>query len=319
MTVNGLDSNGNTLTSVTGSNTTTYSWDFENRMTSVTLPGSGGTVSFKYDPFGRRIEKISPTTTSIFAYDENNLVEETNSSGAVVARYTGILDFDQPLAMLRSGTTSYYEQDGLGTVTSLSNTAGALAQTYTFDSFGKQTASSGSLTNPFQFTGREFDTETNLQFSRARYFDPTTGRFISEDPIGFKGGANFYRYVRNNAVDLTDPTGLYTLQGFPPAQAAQMSIAIGQLAAKMKANPCCIDPKTANRILNLLQPFNYGSGVTFVYKQTFPSSPGYTTCADVSNPWAFLTNTVEISQAALDGTCGCPLPGTILHETTHLT
>lgn len=187
MTVNGLDSNGNTLTSVTGSNTTTYSWDFENRMTSVTLPGSGGTVSFKYDPFGRRIEKISPTTTSIFAYDENNLVEETNSSGAVVARYTGILDFDQPLAMLRSGTTSYYEQDGLGTVTSLSNTAGALAQTYTFDSFGKQTASSGSLTNPFQFTGREFDTETNLQFSRARYFDPTTGRFISEDPIGFKG------------------------------------------------------------------------------------------------------------------------------------
>lgn len=98
-----------------------------------------------------------------------------------------------------------------------------------------------------------------------------------------------------------------------------MSIAIGQLAAKMKANPCCIDPKTANRILNLLQPFNYGSGVTFVYKQTFPSSPGYTTCADVSNPWAFLTNTVEISQAALDGTCGCPLPGTILHETTHLT
>src|SRR5207253_4470987 len=49
------DSNGNTLTKVVGSNTTSYAWDFENRMSSVTLPGTGGTVSFKYDPFGRRI------------------------------------------------------------------------------------------------------------------------------------------------------------------------------------------------------------------------------------------------------------------------
>ena len=57
-----------------------------------------------------------------------------------------------------------YEVDGLGTVTSLSNTAGALAQTYTFDSFGNQTASSGSLTNSFRYTGRELDTETNLHF-----------------------------------------------------------------------------------------------------------------------------------------------------------
>src|SRR6266478_4128885 len=51
------DYNGNTLTSTTGSNTTTYAWDFENRLSSVTLPGTGGTVSFKYDPFGRRVQK----------------------------------------------------------------------------------------------------------------------------------------------------------------------------------------------------------------------------------------------------------------------
>src|SRR5467141_4725319 len=79
--------NGNTLTSVTGSNTTTYAWDFENRLSSVTLPGTGGTVSFAYDPFGRRIKKVTSTTTSVFAYDGDNLIEETNSSGAVVARY----------------------------------------------------------------------------------------------------------------------------------------------------------------------------------------------------------------------------------------
>jgi RHS repeat-associated protein len=110
--------------------------------------------------------------------------------------------------MLRSATTSFYEADGLGTVTSLSNTSGALAQTYTFDSFGKQAASSGSLTNPFQYTGREFDPETGLYYYRARYYDPTTGRFLSEDPVGFRGGMDFYSYVLNEPTQLTDPMGL---------------------------------------------------------------------------------------------------------------
>ena len=117
------DYNGNTLTKVVGSNTTSYAWDYENRLTSVTLPGSGGTVSFAYDPFGRRIEKISPTTTSIFAYDGDNLIEATNSSGTAVARYSEGLNIDEPLAMLRSSTTSYYDADGLGSITSLISSA----------------------------------------------------------------------------------------------------------------------------------------------------------------------------------------------------
>ncbi len=55
------DNNGNTADRrSTPPGTTTYAWDFENRLTSVTLPGSGGTVTFKYDPFGRRIYKSSP-------------------------------------------------------------------------------------------------------------------------------------------------------------------------------------------------------------------------------------------------------------------
>src|SRR6267378_712819 len=160
----------------------------------VTLPASGGTVSFKYDPFGRRIEKSTSSTTSIYAYDANNLVEETNATGAVVARYALTQNIDEPLAMLRSATTSYYHADGLGSVTSLSNAAGALAQTYTFDSFGNLTASSGSLTNPFQYTSRELDSETSLYYFRARYFDPNIGRFISEDPLGWDVGPNYYSY-----------------------------------------------------------------------------------------------------------------------------
>ena len=205
-----VDSNGNTLTKVVGSNTTTYAWDFENRLTSVTLPGTGGTVSFKYDPFGRRIYKSSSSGTSVFAYDGNNLIEETNSSGTAVARYSQTDNIDEPLAMLRSGATSYYHADGLGSISSLSNAAGALAQSYTYDSFGNVTATTGSLTNPFRHTGRDFDTETNLQFSRARYYDPKAGRFVSEDPIRFRGGSDFYAYVRNSPTNYTDPDGLKT-------------------------------------------------------------------------------------------------------------
>lgn len=202
------DNNGNTVTKVVGSNTTSYAWDFENRMSSVTLPGSGGTVSFKYDPFGRRIYKSSSSGTSVFAYDGDNLIEETNSAGTVVGRYTQTQEIDEPLAMLRSGATSYYHADGLGSVTSLSNSAGAIANTYTYDSFGKLTASTGSITNSFRFTGREFDAETNLQFSRARYYDPNAGRFLSQDPIGFNGGVNAYAYVQNNSPTFADPLGL---------------------------------------------------------------------------------------------------------------
>jgi RHS repeat-associated protein len=193
---------------VNSSGTTTYGWDFENRLTSVALPGSGGTVYFKYDPFGRRIYKSSSSGTSIYAYDGDNLIEETNSSGAAVARYSQGLNIDEPLVMLRSGTTSYYQADGLGSLTSLSNTSGALASTYTYDSFGNLVASSGSLVNSFRYTGREFDTETSLYYYRARYYDPGVGRFLNEDPIGFKGGQNFYGYVLNMVTDLVDPTGL---------------------------------------------------------------------------------------------------------------
>lgn len=206
------DNNGNTFTKTDSTGTTNYSWDFENRLTSVTLPGSGGTVYFKYDPFGRRIYKQSPTAASVFAYDGANLIEETNSTGAAVARYAQTQYIDEPLVELRSGTSSYYEADGLGSLTSLSNLSGALANTYTYDSFGNLVASSGSLANSFRYTGREFDTETSLFYYRARYFDSAAGRFMGEDPKRFRANStNFYLYVRNNPNNGKDPFGLITL------------------------------------------------------------------------------------------------------------
>jgi RHS repeat-associated protein len=198
------DANGNTLSDASGKS---YSWDFENRLVSAVVPGTG-TVAFKYDPFGRRIYKGSSTWTGIFAYDGDNLIETMTPSGSVVADYADSPAIDEPLAQLRSGTTSFYEQDGLASVTSLSSGTGTVSNTYTYNSFGMLTASTGAVTNPLQYTGREFDSETGIYEYRARYYDERVGRFIGEDPIRFKAGPNFYEYVNSNPVALKDAYGL---------------------------------------------------------------------------------------------------------------
>jgi YD repeat-containing protein len=169
------DYNGNITLMTDSAGSTTYAWDYENRLTSVTLPGTGGTVTFKYDPFGRRIEKISPTTTSIFVYDGDNLVQTMNSTGSLVAHYAQGQSIDELLAMQRGTTTDYYEADGLGSITSLTAASGTVAQSYTYDSFGNASNSNGSLTNFFRYTARDFDTETNLYYYRARYYDASSG------------------------------------------------------------------------------------------------------------------------------------------------
>ena len=162
-----------------------------------------GAVPFAFSPAKGMVR------SSLFAYDGDNLIEEANSSGTEVASYSQGLNIDEPLAMDRSSVASFYEADGLGSVTSLSSTAGVLAQTYTFDSFGKQTAATGSLTNPFQYTARESDAETGLYYYRARYYDPASGRFALGDPIRWAGGLNLYRYVKNQPEILSDPSGLF--------------------------------------------------------------------------------------------------------------
>jgi RHS repeat-associated protein len=154
---------------------------------------------------------------TVYLYDgatfSANVIEEVDGSGNVLARYTQGPGIDQPFAEFRSGTASYYQQDALNSVTSLSSSVGAVANTYTYDSYGKLTASSGTITNPFQYTAREFAAETGQYFYRARYFDPSVGRFISEDPIGFKAGNNFYAYVQNNPINRADPLGLKACEG----------------------------------------------------------------------------------------------------------
>ena len=229
------DNNGNLLSKTNGGGTTSYAWDFENRLTSVTLP-AGGVVSFKYDPFGRRIYKSSPAGTTIYVYDGNNISQELNGTGSVQERYTYGPGIDEPLVGQRQPKIFFYEADGLGSVTSLTDPTGALAATYTYDSFGFLTNSTGSATNWFRYTARQFDSDTALYYCRARYYDPSTGRFISEDPIRFRGGINFYRYVRNNPIRFRDPFGMQDIgpilqpeppPPFNPPNLYQASVSVG--------------------------------------------------------------------------------------------
>jgi len=184
------------LTKTTSTVANSYTWDVENRLTGAVTTQADGTITsvgFLYDPFGRRIRKASASGTTIYAYDGANIVAELNAAGSITASYTQGLGVDEPLAMRRAGAAYYYNADGLGSVTSLANAAGTVKQSYVYDTFGN-TTSTGTITNPYQYTGREFDSETGLYYYRARYYDPSIGRFISEDPLGFRAGEDFYTY-----------------------------------------------------------------------------------------------------------------------------
>jgi len=146
---------------------------------------------------------------TVYLYDGTTILGELDGSGDVSARYSPGQHIDEPLAELRSGTTSFYQADSLGSVSSLMNPSATVIASYAYDTFGNLPTSTGSLTNPFQYTGRESDPETGLYYYRARYYSPTTGRFMSEDPAGFGGsGPNLYAYVHNSSINLVDPFGL---------------------------------------------------------------------------------------------------------------
>jgi RHS repeat-associated protein len=131
-----------------------------------------------YDPFGRRIQKASAGGTTNYVYDGANIVAEFDATGTLVARYSQGQGIDQPLAVVRQGTAAYYNADGLGSITSLRDVNGGVVATYSYDAFGNTTATS-SINNPFQYTGREWDSETGLYYYRARYYEPSRGRFLS--------------------------------------------------------------------------------------------------------------------------------------------
>lgn len=196
------DANGNTLNDGTNS----YVWDARNRLVSANNSGA----TFSYDPLGRRVGKTVLNTSTNFLYDGANPVQELNGTTPTANLLTGGID-ERFLRTDASGTYDYLT-DALGSTVALTDSAGASQTQYSYDPYGSQSASGATTTNSYTYTGREFD-GLGIDYYRARYYNPTTGRFLSEDPIGFRGGINAYIYADDDPEDFNDPLGL---QSSPP-------------------------------------------------------------------------------------------------------
>jgi len=173
-----FDANGN-LTGETGpTGSTVYTWDARNRM--VAQVGPGVTASFQYDALGRRVSATINGQTRQMLYDGNDIVAEIGG-GAVSAFYLRSLNIDEPFVRQASTGTEFYHVDALGSTLELTNQTGTVQASYQYEAFGKTTIT-GTSANPFQYTGREND-GTGLYYYRARYYRPTSQRFVGEDPI----------------------------------------------------------------------------------------------------------------------------------------
>jgi RHS repeat-associated protein len=188
--------------------TTRFVWDVENRLVEVRKPGM--TVKYAYDALRRRMSKTVNAITTQFRYDGDNLILEIDDKDSIEAAYTFGLGIDNPIAMHRNGGNYYYEKDGLGSVSALTDSIAVVVKEYKYTVFGQIIAESGEdIENPFTYTSRELDVETGNYYYRARYYNAEIGRFLGEDPIGIVSGEiNLYRFVWNSPLAYIDPLGL---------------------------------------------------------------------------------------------------------------
>jgi RHS repeat-associated protein len=189
----------------------TYEWNTRGELTAIDLP-SGKTLSFAYDPLGRRVSASNGEKTVSYVYDGQNVNLEYEGSGSTPssspsAVYTDGLESNQVLEMARGAKRYSYLVDGQGSTLALTDEAGNVVQRYAYDAFGNPTIS-GSLANPFLYTGQMWEPESGLYYDRARWYEPESGRFVSRDPVLH---ANPYVYVESDAPNFTDPTGAFAL------------------------------------------------------------------------------------------------------------
>jgi len=193
------DDDGN----LTSDGTNGYTWNARNQL--VAMSGPGLAASFSYDAVGRRASKTINGSTTSYLYDGANIVQEQTGGSASANTLTGGVDtfFSRTDA---SGTVTPL-RDALGSVVALTDASGTIQSSYSYEPFGKTTATGAVSSSTQKYTGRE-DDGTGLYYYRNRYYSPTMQRFISEDPIGLNGGINLYAYARNNPVSYSDPFGL---------------------------------------------------------------------------------------------------------------
>ena len=219
-TLFGYDSNGSIKQRLNGTSTVTYDWinDGENRLVGVTdsSPGGSSQTNFVYDAFGNRVASIANgVRTNYLTASAGGLPEvlmEYDANNQVTADYTHGLGL---VSANRGGREGFYHTDGIGSTRMITDSVGLVTDRYTYDAFGGLLNQTGTFGNSFQFAGEQRDGSTGLDYMRARYYDPSLGRFISKDPFaGFLGdpySQHDYQYAHANPVRFTDPTGYFSM------------------------------------------------------------------------------------------------------------
>ena len=214
------DPNGNQISSMTVStggtgtagvgialvgadNTNSYS-EYNSWNQLIKTMQNGKTSSYTYNGDGLRMSKTINGVKTSHIWDGTNIAADV--SGSTVTKYIRGL---QLISSKKGSNENFYTYNGHGDVIQLTNGTGAITKQYSYDAFGVETDKADNDTNPFRYCGEYYDTETDSIYLRARYYRPTAGRFITEDPI--RDGLNWYSYCRNNPIIFIDPLGLVSV------------------------------------------------------------------------------------------------------------
>jgi len=205
---------GNVTSRTCGGTTVTFAWTAENRLASIT--SSGQTTTFDYNASGRLVKAARPGWVHHFLWDgDDNLLAELDSAGTTeIAEYSYYPGVDNPHALIAGGTKYFAHDDIIGSVAALTDSSLNLARVSDYTAFGKTWTSADFAglngKDRTRFKGALFfgDVLDDLYYLRNRWYEPRTGRFLSEDPLGISAGINQYVYAGNDPVNASDPSGL---------------------------------------------------------------------------------------------------------------
>jgi RHS repeat-associated protein len=194
----------------------TYIYDSENHM--ISANGNGKSITMVYDAFGNRVSKtVNGVTTKYLVEDDVNptglpQVLEEVQNGAAVRTYTyGLQRISESQFIDNVWTASFYGYDGGGNVRQLINSTGTVTDEYEYDAYGNSFTKSGTTPNNYLYRGEQYDADLGLYYLRARYYNPSTGRFMGRDPFAGKRSVpatlHKYLYTGGDPVNWIDPRG----------------------------------------------------------------------------------------------------------------